>query len=94
MKRIKIIVEVTYQIKYEFLVDENAEIRPVDFGQIIVSRLVGFTRDFKKKNIDFEFFEFWEDPEKAKGLYPMFEAKDGKGLTFHYSVSQLCVEGE
>ena len=94
MKRIKITVEVTRDIKHEFLCDENAELRPVDFGQIIVTRLIGFTKDFEKKNIDMEFFEFWEDPEKAERLFPMFEAKDGQGMTFHYPVTKVCVLGD
>jgi len=91
MKRIKITVEVTRDIKHEFLCDENAGLMPVDFGQIIVTRLIGFTKDYQKKNIDFEFFEFWDDPESARGLFPMFSSPAGQGMTFHYPVTKVCV---
>ena len=72
-----------------FIKDKKGTVGRQDFWKGNPLLLVGFTDETDRQDIELSLDEFIQNPRRAKGLYPVFERKNGDWFTFVIPVGKV-----
>ena len=79
-------------LPYPYFIDEKGFIGRQDFWKGKPKKLLGFYNFPESGDITLMFEDFWVEPERCVGLYPVFEHKNGEWFTSKIPIESIRVE--
>lgn len=81
-------------LPYPYFIDKKGMVGRQDFWKGSPLKLIGFNGNpetgHDSKTIDVKIF--LKDPQKAVGLYPIFEHKDGEWFTYSDKITRVTIK--
>jgi len=78
-------------LPYPFFIDEKGLVGRQDFWKGEPFELIGFDTSPSRHKGEIDFKQFWEKPELAIGLYPIFSHKNGEWITYSDPISSIDI---
>lgn len=81
----------TKQLPYPFFINEDGSVQRQDFWKGEPAKLMGFSKSKKQGVVrgSISFGDFMEDPERAIGMFPIFEHKNGDWFTYQDAIESV-----
>lgn len=74
---------------YPYFVNSDGLVERQDFWRGTPHKLVGFCKKRGTGELDLPLFDFLESPQKAVGMYPVFENKNGEWGTYGSPIESI-----
>ena len=78
-------------LPYPYIIDNWGNVGRQDFWKGEPKRLMGFNSLPEAGDISLLFFDFWDDPEKAVGMFPVFEDLGGVWKTYTNPIKSIRI---
>lgn len=85
--------DVHLPLPYPYHIDDDGNVGRQDFWRGEPKSLIGFQAERDRHEVDLFFHDFWDDPEKAVGMFPVFVDAGGTFWNHLWPVTSVSVRG-